>query len=57
MRTAYRDGLGRKAVAIRTANGWHLTFMSGRSSYTRVCRSAQHMRKVMDANGREWRAI
>ena len=52
----YMDGLGRKAVAIRDryGSGWKLTFV-GR--YTRKCRSVQHLRTVLDANGNEWRRL
>ena len=56
----FRDAYGQRAVAIPNGydGGWKLTFIRERTRpYTRACRSIQHVRRVLDANGHSWTEV
>lgn len=55
----FRDAYGQEAVFVRNAYGFggKLTFKRGKSSYTEECRSIQHARSILGANGIGWKEI
>ena len=57
-RIKYRDAYGQEAVAILGKYGdWRVTFLRGRGSYTRLCRTTRHIMTVLDANGYNWTEV
>jgi hypothetical protein len=58
-RIKFRDAYGQEAVAIFGAKygEWRVTFLRGRGSYTRTCRSLPMVRRILDANGYEWTEV